>query len=259
MLYFKYVRINVYSLVQHQSTFWLSLVGQALVSLFSFIAMLLYFDRFGSIGGWTFGEAALCFAVVTMAFSIAECFARGFDTFRWQIISGDFDRLLVRPRGLLLQVFGSSFELGRLGRVVEGAAILMYAIPLLDIVWIPSKAITLCLMIVSGAVIFIGVFILGAAMCFRTVQGLEIVNILTDGGREIAQYPMTIYTRWAVMFFTYIVPFGCFNYLPLMYLTGRVQGNPALYILSPIIGMLFIIPCALVWRAGVRRYLSTGS
>ena len=34
-----------------------------------------------------------------MAFALAECFARGFDTFASMLGNGTFDRILVRPRG----------------------------------------------------------------------------------------------------------------------------------------------------------------
>lgn len=37
-----------------------------------------------------------------MAFALATCFARGFDTFSAQVVSGEFDHVLVRPRGTVI-------------------------------------------------------------------------------------------------------------------------------------------------------------
>jgi ABC-2 type transport system permease protein len=68
---------------------------------------------------------------------------------------------------------------------------------------------------------------------------------------------MTIYSRWLRRFFTFIIPYGCFNYLPLLYLTGR--SNNALYALAPLPGIVFIVPCLLLWNYGVRHYMSTGN
>jgi ABC-2 type transport system permease protein len=96
-------------------------------------------------------------------------------------------------------------------------------------------------------------------VCFFTVEGLEFINIFTDGGREIASYPLPVYGKWVRRFFTFIIPFGCINYLPLMYLTGRAEQHPLFYMLTPLLGFLFIFPCLLVWRFGVRHYVSTGS
>jgi ABC-2 type transport system permease protein len=58
------------------------------------------------------------------------------------------------------------------------------------------KAVTLFFMITSGVLIFTGIYMLAATMCFWTVQGLEVANIFTDGGREMAQYPLNIYQKW---------------------------------------------------------------
>jgi ABC-2 type transport system permease protein len=120
-------------------------------------------------------------------------------------------------------------------------------------------------MIAGGAAVFTGVFILGATVCFFTLEGLEVINIFTDGGREFASYPLPVYGKWVRRFFTFIIPYGCMNYLPLMYLTGRaasspeVSSFPLLYMLTPLSGFLCIIPCVLVWKIGVRHYASTGS
>jgi len=100
---------------------------------------------------------------------------------------------------------------------------------------------------------------LGAAVCFYTVEGLETINIFTDGGREIASYPLDIYNKWLKRFFTFVIPFASFNYLPLMYLVDKTNSNPYLYMLSPLIGIIFLIPCIFIWNLGVKKYLSTGS
>jgi ABC-2 type transport system permease protein len=115
-------------------------------------------------------------------------------------------------------------------------------------------------MVVSGVLIFIGIFILAATLCFWTIQGLEVANIFTDGGREMAQYPLNIYQKWVTIFFTFVIPFGCVNYLPLLYILDKVHGGNAIYyMLAPLAGVLFLIPCLLVWQVGVRHYRSTGS
>ena len=259
MIYFKYIRMSVRTTMQYRSSFWMIVIGQFMVTFFAYLSMALLFDRFGSIAGWTFGEVALCFGVVTVSFAVAECCARGFDVFSTLVRSGEFDRLLIRPRGLILQVLGSHFELSRFGRVATGTLVFAAALPNLSVEWTAMKVATLIMMIISGSVIFSGIFMLGATVCFKTVEGLEFINIFTDGGREIASYPLTIYAKWAARFFTFVIPFGCFNYLPLLYIVGRSPGNQFLHIASPLIGMVFIVPCIWVWNMGVRSYVSAGS
>lgn len=259
MIYFKYIKMLLKSFLQYRLSMWLTITGQFFVSFFAFFGMYLLFQRFGTIRGWTFAEVAMCFAVIHTAFAVTECYARGFDLFSGFIIRGDFDRILLRPRGTILQIFGSNFEITRIGRLIQSFIVLGLALSWLETSLDFTKIITLIFMIISGVFIFTGIFMLGATICFFTVQGLEIVNIFTDGGKEIAAYPLNIYTKWIARFFTFIIPFGCINYLPLMYIVGKAGDNSILYMVTPLFGMFFIVPCVFVWRLGVRHYLSTGN
>ncbi|WP_339208554.1 ABC-2 family transporter protein [Paenibacillus sp. FSL K6-3182] len=258
-LFGKYILIMFKSQTQYLTSFWLLSLGQFFVPFSVFAGLYFMFERFGQIEGWNFQEVALCFSIIHMSFAISECFARGFDSFSTLVVNGDFDRLLVRPRSTVLQVLGSKFEFSRVGRLLQSVIILTWALSELTIEWTLLKTITLIFMILSGVFVFSGIFILAATMCFWTVQGLEIANIFTDGGREMAQYPLSIYKKWVTRFFTFVIPFGSVNYLPLLYLLDRTSGNELLYMISPIAGILFILPCLIVWNIGVRHYRSTGS
>ncbi|PGZ92203.1 ABC-2 family transporter protein [Bacillus sp. AFS029533] len=258
-LYFKYLLILFKSQMEYRTSFWLLTIGQFLIPFSMFAGLYFLFERFGQIKGWTFYEVALCFAIIHMAFALSECFARGFDSFSSLVASGNFDRVLVRPRSTIVQVMGSKFEFTRIGRLLQSLIVLIWALNSLSIEWSSMKVVTIILMIISGVFIFTGIFILAATMCFWTIQGLEVVNIFTDGGREMAQYPLNIYQKWVTKFFTFVIPFGCVNYLPLMYILDKTDGKAYLYMLSPVAGIIFIIPCLLVWQIGVRHYRSTGS
>jgi len=259
VLYFKYLSILFKSQLQYRTSFWLLTFGQFFIPFSVFAGMYLMFERFGELRGWTFYEAALVFAVIHLAFSLSECFARGFDMFSGLIATGGFDRLLVRPRSTALQVLGSQFEFTRFGRLLQSAIVLVWSLAKLPIDWNAPRAITLALMVACGVLIFTGIYMLFATLCFWTVQGLEIGNIFTDGGREMAQYPLDIYKKWVTVFFTFVIPFGCVNYLPLLYVLGRANGHPAGYMAMPLAGVLFLLPCLAVWLIGVRHYRSTGS
>lgn len=258
-LYFKYLKILLKAQMQYRVSFWLLTIGQFLIPFSIFAGLYFLFARFGSIKGWNFLEVALCFSVIHTAFAISECLARGFDVFSGMVISGEFDRVLVRPQNTIVQVMGSRFELTRIGRLIQSMAVFTWTVWKLAIDWNILKVITLLLMTISGAFIFSGIFILAATLCFWTIQGIEVVNVFTDGGREMAQYPLDIYKKWVTRFFTFIIPFGCVNYLPLMFVLDKVGGNGVMYMLAPLYGIFFIVPCLLVWKFGVRHYLSTGS
>lgn len=258
-LYWKYLSIHFKSQLEYRTSFLLISIGQFFLPFFVFIAIYLLFQRFQNVNGWSLYEIALCYAVIHTGFSISECCARGFDSFSTTVVNGDFDRILVRPRTTILQVLGSKFEFSRVGRLAQSIVILIFSLAHLHIAWDIYKIITLLLMIASSIFIFAGIFMLGAVLCFWTVEGIEAINIFTDGGREISQYPLSIYKSWVRKFFTFVIPFGTVNYLPLMYILGKVKGNGIIHMLTPLYGLLFLIPCILLWNFGVRHYKSTGS
>lgn len=260
-LYMLFMKIWFKSQMQYRTSFWLLSFGQFFIPFFVFAGLYFMFDRFGQIRGWSLGEVALSYSVINMAFALSVCFARGFDMFSGMVANGDFDRLLVRPRGTVLQVLGSKFEFNRIGRLLQGIIVFVWALWILPVDWTFLRGLTVLLMIASGTFIFTGLYILAATLCFWTVQALEVANIFTDGGREMAQYPINIYQKAFARFFTYVIPFGCANYYPLLYVLGKTDPgvSPILYLLAPVWGILFLLPCLLIWHIGVRHYRSTGS
>lgn len=258
-LYGKYIAMILKSKLQYRASFAMSVIAQFFIPISLSAGILLLFQRFGSIQGWTVYEVFMCHSVVGAGFAIASCFARGFDSFGTMIRTATFDRILVRPRGTVLQVLGSNFDLRRMGHLLQSLIVLGVAIAFADVAWDLPRIVILVNMLVGGSLIFSGVYMLQAAMAFWTIEGLEIANILTNGMKEHASYPLNIFPKWVTVVFTFIIPFGTVNYLPLQYLLGKIDGNGWLYAFVPLLGALFILPCAMVWRLGVRKYASAGS
>ena len=192
-----------------------------------------------------------------MAYSITECFVRGFDVFPRLIKSGDLDRILVRPRSEIFQVLTSNVDFTRLGRLSQAILMFAYAIPASGIIWTFDKAAAVVIMLAGGIAVFSALFVLYAGISFFTIEGLEFMNIFTDGSREFGKYPLSIYGEGILKFFTYVIPIALFQYYPLLYLIGR--SDDVLLIFLPLFGFVFMIPCYLFFKLGVRKYKSTGS
>ena len=256
-LYLKYFAIHLKSQMQYKVSFLLMTIGQFIMSFSIFLGIYFMMERFHQINGFTFQEVTLCFAVVLAAFTLAECFARGFDTFSTMIGNGEFDRILLRPRNIIFQVLSSKMEFTRIGRLLQAVVMLIYAVSACGVNWNFSKILTLILMILGGSILFSGLFTIYAALCFFTTEGLEFMNIFTDGGREFGRYPLSVYGEGILKFFTYVVPLAIFQYYPLLYILGR--STKAIYQFMPLFSILFLIPCYLLWRIGMRHYKSTGS
>ena len=261
-LYFHYIGISFRSQMQYRASFVMQSVGQFLVTGLEFLGIWALFDRFGSLQGWSLPEVALFYGMVSVAFAIADATSRGFDTFGGMVKSGDFDRLLLRPRRTALQLAGQELTLRRIGRLLQGLVVLLWAASALGIAWTPAKMALTVTAILGGVCLFFGLIVLQATLAFWTTETLEIVNTVTYGGVETAQYPLVIYRRWFRRFFTFIVPLACINYFPALAILDRTDslGTPALLQwTSPAVGMAFLAITLQVWKIGVRHYRSTGS
>ncbi|MFP4016156.1 MAG: ABC transporter permease, partial [Halanaerobiales bacterium] len=246
--------------MQYKTSFIMMSIGHFLVTVIDFLGIWILFDRFSSLQDWTLPEVALFYGMVSTSFALAEAWPRGFDTFHNLVRTGDFDRVLLRPRSAFLQIIGQEFQLMRVGRLAQGLIILIWSAKSLAISWTFYKLLLLLLSIIAGMLIFSGLFVLQATLSFWSIQSLEIVNMVTYGGVETTQYPLSIYKDWFRKFFTYVIPLAFINYIPALNILGK--GDGFLYSLSWLsapLGLLFFLLCIKIWHFGIKHYRSTGS
>jgi len=256
-LYMKFFGIHLKGAMQYKLSFLLTTIGQFLVSFNVFLGILFMFERFNKVKGYNLSEVLLCYSIVLISYSLAEMFMRGFDLFAATISNGEFDRILLRPRSIILLVVSGKIEFTRFGRMLQAILMLIYGIAKSKVDWDATRMITVTLMIIGGTIVFGCLFVIYASICFFTLEGLEFMNILTDGAREYGKYPINIYGKGVLRFCTFLIPYTLFQYYPFLYLIGRTEAWQSMFL--PVVGCLFVIPCFLFWRYGVRHYKSTGS
>ena len=256
-LYLHAMKLHLKSLLEYRASFIFGLLSQVFVFFGYYFIILALFNKFDNIKGFTLYEVLLTFAIIQFGFSINEIFARGIDTFDELIIDGSFDRLLIRPQPIILQVLCTKIAWIRISRTIQAIIVLIIALVNLNIDWSIGKIIVLLLMLLSSVAIFFGIFLLMASYCFMTTKGLEIRNVFTDGGKHMAQYPIGIFRKGFIFIFTYIIPYAFVNYYPLLYFLGK--SNNKLYMFSPIIVLIYLIIPFYAFKKGIKKYASTGS
>ncbi len=256
-MYIESLKMNIKSQIEYKVSFIMDALSQFFIFFTYYFVIIALFDKFSNIRGFNVYEVLLCFSIVHFGYAFTETFFRGVDKFENLIIDGSLDRFLVRPRGILFQVLCSKISLIKAFRMLQAVIIMVIAIVNLDVTWNISKVIVLILMLIASVLIFFGIFVLTASYCFITVQGLEVKNVFTDGGKHLAQYPISIYRKGIAFVFTFIIPYAFINYYPLIFFLDRT--NNILYMLSPLLVFLFLIPCLLSFKIGLKHYSSTGS
>jgi ABC-2 type transport system permease protein len=263
-LYLRYAAVSVRAQMSYPGSFILQVIGQFAGTFVAFIGIWALFARFGQIQGWRFAEVALVYGVINMTFALSDMVTRGFEVFGPTFVkTGDFDRLLLRPRATTLQLFGYALHLQSLGRLSQGLLVLGVAVGSLDVHWGGVNVAILASSLAGGAALYCGLMIMQATLSFWTIENLEVMNVITFGSGEAAQYPLDIYSGWLRNFLTFVVPVGCVCYYPLRVVLGHWQPADSETIwlpsLGPAAGFAFLGLSLLAWRQGVRKYASSGS
>jgi ABC-2 type transport system permease protein len=262
-LYCRYVSASLRAQAQYPLATLLLTAGHFAATAIEILGIFALFHRFGSVEGWSFGEVALFYGLINITFSLADLLTRGFEVFGTDFVrTGAFDRVLLRPRTAALQLIGHEVRLSRLGRTLQGMAVLILATRLAPIHWDAATVAIAVWSVAGGVALFAGILVLQATLSFWTVDSLEIVNVLTYGGVQAAQYPLNIYAAWFRRVLTFGVPLACVAYYPALAILQRPDplGAPDWMLpLTPLAGFAFLAVSFLAWRVGMARYASTGS
>lgn len=249
------------SQMQYRASFTVGLGIDFLTVFADFLPIYFLVLKFGGLRQWTILELCLLYGMVEISWATIESLFRGFEDFGPYLIRGDMDRWLLRPRSLVMQIAAHEFELRRLGRVLQGFAVLMIGAVGLGLG--PMSWLWIATGVFGGMLFFAGVVMLGAASQFWTLgQTSELQNMLTYGGTTALTYPVSIYTRWFRRAITYAIPLAFVNYFPVLAALGRVEeaGFPTwVPFLSPGVCLSVLLLARGSFALGLRRFESTGS
>ena len=256
-LYIENIKMQLKKELEYKGSFIMNFISQIFVYFTYYFIIIALFSKFNNINGFTLYEILLCFSIIQFGYSINETLFRGVDRFENLIINGTLDRILLRPVNVLYQVMYEEIDFTKLSRVIQSIIVLIISLINLKIKLTLTKIILLILMLIGSIVIFFSIFVLMASYCFITIQGLEVKNLFTDGGKHIAQYPISIFNKSFIFIFTFIIPYAFVNYYPLLYFLDK--STKILYYFSPLLMFIYLIPCLYSFKVGLKRYNSIGS
>jgi ABC-2 type transport system permease protein len=262
-LYLRLIAQSVRAQLQYRVSFLLMAFGSFVASIVEAIGIWALFERFGTLGPWRLEHVAFLYGLINVVFACCEALGRGFDVFARDFVrTGAFDRLLLRPRSTVLQLAGHELQLHRFGQLAQGLLVLGWALWQLEIDWQAWRVALLFVTFLGALAFFYALFVIQATLAFWATESLELMNALTYGGRETAQYPLAIYRPWFRRIFTYVVPLGCVSYFPAVAILGiddPLGSSRTFQVLAPLAGFAFLALALGFWRLGIRHYTSTGS
>ncbi|MFI6480856.1 ABC transporter permease [Nonomuraea sp. NPDC050663] len=237
----------------------------ALMTVFGFVVagidlavILVIFANTTSLGGFGREEVLFLYGTASLAFTLADLLFSNIDRVSQHIRDGSLDTVLIRPVSAWIQLATDRFFPARIGRVLQAAAVLWYAVAALEL----ERPWMIPVMVLCGLAIFAALWTFAGALQFVLTDAPEVVNAFTYGSGTYVQYPLSIYGRDLVRATTFVLPLAFVNWLPGLYVLGRQDpfGLPSWAgLLAPAAALILLALSGLAWRQGIRHYRSTGS
>jgi ABC-2 type transport system permease protein len=216
------------------------------------------FSKVPELKGWTFDQVLFIYGFSLVPSGLFNIVSINLYRFAEHYIAdGNLDRVLLRPINALAQVMFESFNLTGLNEMILGTGIVVFAGSKLGLTVGPVDVLVFLLVAPSAALIYAAVFLglSSVSFWFEDRMGLAppIYNVI-----RFSRYPLTIYGRWVQAFLTFVLPFAWVAYMPATWFVGDADIR-AWALLTPVVALLVGSLSYGIWRAGVRRYASTGS
>ncbi|WP_145332827.1 ABC transporter permease [Paenibacillus xylanexedens] len=262
-LFLKYFHLTLKVTLQYK--FDRSLIAAAVLirELSGVIILILLLNRFVEIRGWDINEVLFLYSFLFLSYSLFVFFFTGIRDFEDLVYSGEFDRYLVRPVGILFQVVASRVDYtAALGHGVLGIILLRSTASQLQIEWTAGQIGFYLVMLMGGALIQASIFMLASSFCFWTVKVTNLRNMLFFNSRKIAAYPLSFYPGIIQKVLIFVMPFGFVNYFPAQFYLEKPEMDvywKDMVFLNPLVAAVMFGIVFLVWKQGLRRYSSTGN
>lgn len=261
-VYRSLVAASVRSQMVYPTSFALQCAGQALVQLQDMVIILVLFSRISEMGGFTQQEVLLIFSLAGISFGLAHLLVSPLDKVSQLVRTGTLDALLLRPLPAMAQICVTDFALRRVGKVGTALAVLGYVLATSEISWTPVRVAVLLITPLTGLVLLSAIWVAASATTFWLVEGQELPNAVTYGSGMFTAYPVSVFSGWLLRLMAFVIPGAFVAYYPALAILGKPDPlglHPVLQYSAPLVAVLAAGVAAVVWRAGVRHYVGTGS
>jgi ABC-2 type transport system permease protein len=256
------VAANLRAELQYRANFVLMLVVGLAWDGTAFLVIWVTLTHFHAIGGWSLSELTFLYGLqlfsaglTTLAFGFAQQ-----NIFEWLVREGEFDRYLVRPLAPLLQLITSRIHVPILGSLLGSATLLLIGATHIHVEWSPLTVGYLGWAISGACLMQAAIYLCVNSLVFRLLSVGMLTNVIGDFSKY-GNYPLKIYTGPVRFFLTFILPQAFMGYFPvtvLLHRTGELRVPSIVAYLSPLAGLLCVVPAYFLFTYQLRNYQSAG-
>jgi ABC-2 type transport system permease protein len=260
-VYRQYWRINILTTLEYRANVLLWFAFTVIYHGSAIAALWIVLHTFPSMNGWDFRDMAFLYGLWMAGHALNNTLFSAVGDIPERIRDGDFDRLLVRPLDTLFQAIATPGQVFPdeliLAAVYFGAAT-AYAHVRIDAAFVVFAP----LVIAGGALIDLGISLIISTAAFWFVRVDALRWIVLQLEQEFTRYPLGIYARGVRLLLAFVFPFAFMNYFPATYFLHKAETGlslpPAVGLLTPLIGIIFVAAAYGFWRLGLNRYQGVG-
>lgn len=262
-MFFCYTRITIKSWFQYKVDACLRSIAVFLREAAGVIVIYLTLQTFDNINGWYAEDLLFLYSIIFLTYGVMIIFFTGLRDFEKIVNKGEFDRFILRPRGLLFQVIACNSDwFAAIGHGGLGVVLFVFSANRVGINWSFSSVLYYLTAVIGGVLIQGAIFLVVASLSFYFIKTGNIRGLFYGNTRKFAGYPISIFPRAIQFLMIYIVPFAFVNYFPAQYLLGK--GDMALFpdaymYMASVVGILMYGIAYLFWRYSLRKYKSSGN
>lgn len=246
---------------QYRANVIASIIGGIIYQLTGFVVVWIIVDRFDALGGWALPEITFLYGMRLTSHGIFyACFSQMFDLDR-VLITGEFDRYLVRPMSPLLQLFTRKLRMNCFGDLLGGAVLLAFAAAGAGIDWSPASFALLIAAVFGGALIEGAVQVAMGSLAFRFLNVQAVRASTNEVFNLYGNYPMTMFPKVLEYLLTFALPVAFVAYFPAATILGRTDElsvAPWIGWLAPVLGVVLFTIAVRLWASQSRHYQSSG-
>lgn len=262
-MFFCYTRITIKSWFQYKVDACLRSIAVFLREAAGVIVIYLTLQTFDNINGWYAEDLLFLYSIIFLTYGIMIIFFTGLRDFEKIVNKGEFDRFILRPRGLLFQVIACNSDwFAAIGHGGLGVVLFVFSANRVGINWTFSSVLYYLTAVIGGVLIQGAIFLVVASLSFYFIKTGNIRGLFYGNARKFAGYPISVFPQAIQFLMIYIVPFAFVNYFPAQYLLrkGDMALFPDVYMyMAPVVGILMYGIAYLFWRYSLRKYKSSGN
>lgn len=257
-VYWMYFRQYWKSRLVYKTDFVLGFTAQAISLTMALAFLTLIFTRVENINGWTFNEMLLLAGIGGFVMNLHHVFL--FNIYRLGetfVVRGKLDRLLVRPLNPLFQIYADDVSDNNVSKLLVNMALIVYAGSQLALNIGFIELVYALAIIISGVMIFAGVFLLFASTAFWTGKSRSAMWLVFQIS-DFRKYPYSIYQVPVQAVLVTLVPLAFASFFPATFFLGK-PGWQNWQIAAVFAGPIFYLLAYRFWKFGLSNYSSTGS